>query len=68
MSIKGVIDLENNDEPLDDEGPIDSEQNDELPDDEEPKDEPLNMIDRNPGVVARFEHCSHGRQNHRSGR
>jgi hypothetical protein len=40
MAIEGVIGLENNDEPLDDEEPIDLEHKDELPDDEEPNDEP----------------------------
>jgi hypothetical protein len=54
MAIEGVIGLESNDEPLDDEGPIDSEHNDELPDDEEPNDEPLNLTDGNPGMVARL--------------
>jgi hypothetical protein len=51
---EGVIGSESNDEPLDDEGPIDSEHHDELADNEEPKDEPLNMINGNPGMVARL--------------
>jgi hypothetical protein len=49
-----VIDSENNDEPLDDEGPIHLEHNDEPPDNQEPNDEPLNVIDENPGMVTRL--------------